>query len=234
MGGPIIQNKTFFFFLIDEQRDVTKENFVGTVLTPQARQGLYPLLSRARTIENAQQNNPVVDLNGNPIRPRTATGDLQTINLFSSDPNRPGYDPSGWVQQVLLARMPMPNDYTVGDGLNTAGIRFTRRIYGFDNNTQELVDRNNRDQFNMRLDHNFNSSNKLSFVYSYERAIDLATTAGIQQWPNGYDGAEQQVSAHLQSVIRLNVLEYGERIPRRLPPASRRPVGAVLQGTLSR
>ena len=32
LGGPIVKNKTFFFVLIDEQRFVDKENFVGTVL----------------------------------------------------------------------------------------------------------------------------------------------------------------------------------------------------------
>jgi hypothetical protein len=31
LGGPIVRNKTFFFFLIDEQRFVAKENFLGTV-----------------------------------------------------------------------------------------------------------------------------------------------------------------------------------------------------------
>src|SRR5437867_1088762 len=41
LGGPVIKNKTFFFFLIDEQRDVLKQTFVAPVLTQQARQGIY-------------------------------------------------------------------------------------------------------------------------------------------------------------------------------------------------
>src|SRR6266481_3525961 len=40
LGGPIIKNKTFFFFLVDEQRNVLKQTFVGPVLTPLARLGL--------------------------------------------------------------------------------------------------------------------------------------------------------------------------------------------------
>ncbi len=36
LGGPIIKNKTFFFFLVDEQRDVLKQTFVGTVWTEMA------------------------------------------------------------------------------------------------------------------------------------------------------------------------------------------------------
>src|SRR4029077_15983863 len=101
------------------------------------------------------------------------------------------YDPTGFIQNTLLARMPAPNDYTVGDGLNTAGIRFSRRISGLD-----LADGNgsdtNRDQFNMRLDHNFNTNHKLSFTYTYERGLNHSTQAGSQQWPNGYDGVKRK------------------------------------------
>ena len=113
--------------------------------------------------------------------------------------------------------MPLPNDYTVGDGLNTAGIRFTRRISGMD-----LADGNgydtNRDQFNMRLDHNFNSHHKLSFTHTYERGLNETTQAGIQQWPGGYDGANDKwpriyngslVSTLSQSIV--NELRIGYR-----------------------
>ena len=88
--------------------------------------------------------------------------------------------------------MPSPNDFTVGDGLNTAGIRFTRRYSGLDVNTGETYDTNNRNQLNVRLDHNFNASNKASFVYTYENDFNNTLTAGIQQWPNGYNGKAQK------------------------------------------
>ena len=32
---------------------------------------------------------------------------------------------------------------------------------------QDTYDQNNRDQINLRLDHNFNSAHKASFVYTY-------------------------------------------------------------------
>src|SRR6266571_1907186 len=41
LGGPIIKNKTFFFVLVDEQRYIIRQTFVGTVLTPLARQGIF-------------------------------------------------------------------------------------------------------------------------------------------------------------------------------------------------
>src|SRR2546422_3136497 len=187
LGGPIIKNKTFFFFLVDEQRDVLKQTFVGTVLTPQARLGLFRFFPGADN-QNATQNNPTVDRNGNPVRPASATGDLQSFSVFNRDPSRPGYDPTGFIQNTLLSRMPLPNDYTVGDGLNTAGIRFTRHVDGYDLAGSNGND-TNRDQVNMRLDHNFSASHKLSFVYTWERGRNMSTQAGITNWPGGYNGS---------------------------------------------
>ncbi len=41
VGGPIINNKTFFFLLFEGQRDLKRENFAGTTLTDTARQGIF-------------------------------------------------------------------------------------------------------------------------------------------------------------------------------------------------
>ncbi len=187
LGGPIIRNKTFFFVLLDEQRYMIRQSFVGNVLTAQARQGIFRFFPGADN-QNATQNSPTVDRNGNPVRPAGATGDIQQFSVFNRDAFRPGYDPSGFIQNTLLARMPMPNDFTVGDGLNTAGIRFTRRVEGYDLAGSNGND-TNRDQINTRLDHNFNANHKLSFVYTWERGRNFSTQAGIANWPGGYNGS---------------------------------------------
>src|SRR5438094_455339 len=106
LGGPIVKNKTFFFFLVDEQRDVLKQTFVAPVLTGQARQGTFRFFPGVDN-QNATQNNPSVDLNGNPVRPAGATGDLQSFTIFGRDSFRPGYDPTGFIQNVFLANMPL-------------------------------------------------------------------------------------------------------------------------------
>jgi hypothetical protein len=186
LGGPIIKNKTFFFFLIDEQRYMIRQTFVGNVLTPLARQGIYRFFPGADN-QNATQINPTVDREGNPVRPASATGDLQSFSVFGRDSVRPTFDPTGFMQNTIIARMPQPNDYTVGDGLNTAGIRFTRRVDGYDLAGSNGND-TNRDQVNMRVDHNFNVKHKASVVYTWERGRNMATQAGITNWPGGYNG----------------------------------------------
>ncbi len=201
IGGPIIKNKTFFFVLVDEQRDLFKQTFVGPVLTAEARQGIFRFFPGMDN-QNATSNNPTVDRNGNPVKPANATGDLQQFSVFGRDPNRLGFDPTGFIQNTLLSRMPLPNDFTGAassavtpaltiDGLNTAGFRFTRRISGIDFADGNGYD-TNRDQFNIRLDHSFNSNHKLSFTHTYERGLNHTTQAGIQQWPGGYDGANNK------------------------------------------
>ena len=89
IGGPIFKNKTFFFVLVDEQRDLFRQTFVGPVLTAQARQGIFRFFPGVDN-GNATSNSPTVDRNGNPVKPANATGDLQQFSVFGRDPNRPG------------------------------------------------------------------------------------------------------------------------------------------------
>src|SRR5438128_4253220 len=113
VGGPIIKNTTFFFFLFDGQRYLTKSNFTGTVLTDQARQGIFRYFPGVQS-GNILTNNPTVDRNGNPISPTGATGPLTSFNVFGRtlngtftpwDTNRKTLDTSGWIK-TLLGKMP--------------------------------------------------------------------------------------------------------------------------------
>jgi hypothetical protein len=186
LGGPIVRNRTFFFFLYDAQRFVSKARVTAPVLTAQARQGLFRHFPGVQN-NNAFQSNPAVDLLGNPVRPAGATGDLQSFTIFGRDPFRPGIDSSGWVQQAL-SKMPLPNDFTTGDGLNTAGYRWVRRSVGAETPFSQGTDLR-RDQTNIRLDHHFNSRNKVFFTLSHEHVWADSQEA---VWPDGYWGRTER------------------------------------------
>ena len=87
--------------------------------------------------------------------------------------------------------MPSPNDFTTCgastiftttpgtcDGLNVAGYRWLRRIQGQDSTNGDGND-TNRNQYNVRIDHNFNSNHKLTFSGTKETDWSMTTQTGI-------------------------------------------------------
>jgi Carboxypeptidase regulatory-like domain len=231
MSGPIVKNKTFFFALFSGQRDLKKTQATGLTWTDMAKAGIIRYWPGVDN-QNAQGNNPGVDVNGNPITPVGATGPLSAIGLFGScnyngapvpncktfsDPLRTGISSVPFVQETLR-RMPSPNQFTgaTGDGLNTANIRFIRRQDGLDL-TNGNGDEVNRDQYNLRIDHNFNSKHKVSLIGTNEHTWGTATQAGLRAWPQGFDGLAVkrpvvysiQVSSTLSSSM-LNQLRMGK------------------------
>ena len=163
LAGPIKKNKTFFFGLFEGNINHYRSTSTATVLTSDARQGIfryYPGVLDA----NALATNPTVDLSGNPRSPTGATGPLQSVSLFGLDPNRLAPDTTGVVAKNL-ALLPPPNTWTVGDGLNTAGYNFivpsSDDIYSF----------------TVRLDHNFSERERLTASYDRD----------MENYPNGFD-----------------------------------------------
>src|SRR5437867_7902904 len=118
LGGPIKQNRAFFFVLIDEQRYVEKQNVTSLVFTGPARQGIFRYLTEGATGANggtsrrngsAFSTTPSVDLAGNTLTANPANGAplfMNSFNLFSDvrDPNRRRIDPV-WVGPQYLKRM---------------------------------------------------------------------------------------------------------------------------------
>jgi Carboxypeptidase regulatory-like domain/TonB-dependent Receptor Plug Domain len=207
-SGPIIKNKTFFFALFEGQRDMKRNSVVGSLTwTDMAKAGIFRYYPKVDN-QNFNQAVPTVDNNGNPVKPAAATDPFgygnslpYAIGLFGScsfqgalvpncktfsDPNRPGPAVTAFLQEEFK-RMPSPNNFKTGDGLNTAGINFTRRQVGLDA-TNGNSDEVNRDQYNLRIDHNFNSKHKLSLIGTNEHTWGAATQAGLRNWPDSYDG----------------------------------------------
>ena len=190
LGGPIIRNKAFFFVLLDEQRYRTRSNVIGEVWTAEARRGLFRYWPGAEN-ENflAGAGRRSVDAAGNPVQPDSATGGLQTIDLFSdvSDPFRLGISQNAYLQETFR-RMPVPNDFTVGDGLNTAGHNWVRRVSGSDN-AAGTSQNTNRDNLNIRIDYQATDSNRFSIVMSREHNFNESNQP---TWPGGLGGDQRR------------------------------------------
>jgi len=96
VGGPIFKNRTFFHFHFEGLRQRSQNSVTSVVYTETARRGLFRFYPGAINA-NALAARPTVDLNGNPVRPSMATGDLQTMSVFGRAPLRPVADPTGGV-----------------------------------------------------------------------------------------------------------------------------------------
>ncbi len=195
VGGPIRKNKTFFFVLYDQETvRETSATGTNTVLTAQARQGNFRFFPGAINSPYAA-NNAVVDVSGNPLQPSTATGGLQTVSLFGRDPNRPVADPTGLIQKYI-GMTPLPNNFTVGDGLNTAGYSWA------------IPSTNNLDQFTVKVDHYINANNHLSVVVTHESQVYTSTTSVFPTTPVTGNNIDTSwfTSVNYDATIKPNLL----------------------------
>jgi hypothetical protein len=83
------------------------------------------------------------------------------------DSYRTQLDTSGYISRVFNF-YPLPNNYEIGDGLNTAGYRYLRAYRGVDNLWGAGEATGDRRQINVKIDHNFTSNHKANVNVSYE------------------------------------------------------------------
>ena len=179
-GGPSTwkgKNKTFFFTNLQELR-TTQAFFVNrTVYTQQARAGLFRYaIGRANANALATGNARVIDDNGNPLFPNcSATVTSNCIASFSvvGNPNIP-LTPDA-TTSALIGLTPLPNNFTVGDGLNTAGFSW-------------VAPQNERQyDWTIKVDHNFNERNAMFVRYARgsQNTVCDNVNGGLQRFPGG-------------------------------------------------
>jgi hypothetical protein len=117
VGGPIRRDRAFFFVNYDGMRRTQETSQTVTVPTAALRSGAFRFVTQACAGETAARNRPsCVDVNGAPLVP------VSSYSFVTNDPRQLGLDPV--MQQETLKLLPLPNDFTIGDGLNTAGYRW--------------------------------------------------------------------------------------------------------------
>ncbi len=98
LGGPVIKNKLFYFANWEGQRDSLEQSVIRTVPRENMRNGQVDYLSLGGTRVSVPGTELVNKIAG--------AGSLNAAAL------------------AVLRSYPAPNDFTTGDGLNTAGFRF--------------------------------------------------------------------------------------------------------------
>ncbi|HMQ03909.1 MAG TPA: carboxypeptidase regulatory-like domain-containing protein [Pyrinomonadaceae bacterium] len=155
----LLRDKAFFFVNLQMLRASETRLQTLTVYTPQARAGLYRYVQGGRnapfgTVQSTTfPTGSAVNADGSPRYPACgpnvpnpciATYDIATGRPITLDP----------FIASLLARQQAPNDFTGGDGLNTAFLRFVAP------QTEKQYD------FVMRFDVNINDQNHVYFRYA--------------------------------------------------------------------
>ena len=147
LGGPIWKDKTFFFLNYDGRRFPSATTVTRIVPTDTLRQGI--------------------------VRFKDAAGNIDAYNLATSqacgangnaacDPRGLGLSPTIAAQFKLL---PAPNDFSQGDGLNTAGF------------VTNVGAPNNYGAYDARLDHNLTSKWRLDASIRYFHQLAVSTAA---------------------------------------------------------
>lgn len=183
VGGPVFKNKTFFF--VNMQFLHASQSFLvnNLVYTQSARAGKFRYLRQqgsciGSTTGNDSSGNPcphndnagasdaVVDSSGNPL-PGFSIG---TYDIGASDPAGLGLDSS---IQKFIGLTPLPNNFNIGDGLNTAGFQFLAP------EQERQVD------FTVRIDHNFNSKNSIfgRWAHGHQNTIGDIVNGGLPPFP---------------------------------------------------
>jgi hypothetical protein len=167
-GGPAIWNgrdRAFWFFSYEGFRENFSATRNRTVLTDQARNGVFRYTSCSRQAEPNRLECP-------------ATPQTLSVNLLNIG-NAGALNP---ITAAQLNAMPLPNNTLVGDSLNTAGFRFN------------VTGSNVNDKYVFRYDHvlvqdSSLGSHKVEFVYN-RATFNLSpdTFNGLESpFPGGID-----------------------------------------------
>lgn len=186
LGGPVIlpkyngrDHKTYFFTNLQVLRAQQSFLLTRTVYTAAARQGLFRYRVGGAN-SPAGTSTASVDTAGNALFPpcsvTVTTNCIATYDVVARDPlclTNPancGLDPTA---RALIAAAPLPNNFTAGDGLNTAGFSFGAP------QIEKQYD------FVVKVDHTFNDRNSFYVRYAQGEQNTFGDgNAGLRSFPD--------------------------------------------------
>ena len=164
LGGPIVKNKLLFFTNLQLLRAYDTALVARTVYTANARAGLFRYVV-GRANAPAGTSTAAVNTTGGAILP-ACTGTPPT-----NSPCISSYDISGapggfdTTLRGFINATPLPNNFTVGDGLNTAGFN-----WGSPQHEKQY-------DFVMKFDYTMNQKNAIYVRYARGRQNTLGDSA---------------------------------------------------------
>ena len=192
MGGPIKKNKTFFFGSyqanrIDFTQPIDQTFGIPIVYTAEARNGVFryfvpdpanPLVINGTTItrNSTLLVNPTTGALNVPLCATASS--LRCVRAYDtrSAANNTASRPVDTAVASILTPLPMPNNFTSGDGLNTAAFLWNppTGVRG--------------PAISARIDHNFNDNNSMFGRYLWSKYDTLKgdpLNGRPQVYPNG-------------------------------------------------
>lgn len=124
LGGPIVKDRAFFFYNYEALRESRETPVTRTVPLPSLGQGIVKFF----------------DANGNVVSLTPAQVNALTTNGQPGGTAVVDENPAALAVLAAAASKYPANDFTVGDGLNTAGYRFNARIPAANNTHTARVD----------------------------------------------------------------------------------------------
>jgi hypothetical protein len=165
IGGPIFKDRTFFFTSYEGKRESRGLSRNRLVWTQQARQGIFRYIKNLpNTPANAAAATitaPASIITGIPTGTITCAttgtnalpnGTLCVQNVLGINTLRNAINP---VMAAYLNITNLPNNFQIGDGLNTGGFRFNSKVIS------------PTDQVAVRIDHRINDKHSLEVSGSY-------------------------------------------------------------------
>ena len=237
IGGPALKGKLFFFFEYDGRRDRESASSLDIVPMPHVKAGELAYFN------DSMGNTPGSDCFSSGARLSSADVSTPCITILpaaavtSLDPcsnpangcgvggNTPGFQAAG-VDPTLISlfnsRYPTPNDFSRGDGVNTAGFRF---------NAPDPLTEND---YLARVDFNISKTNQIFARFNFNNITSLAQ---LNQFPGdpltspdlGKDRAWVLSDTWIPTPNLVNKFTYGETRENDSQPILFNPAGGLVE-----